>query len=174
MSEDNTNASSSGSRRQTCAYALRSACVVALRVPCVCLAFCFCGSLILGLAWWVIKKTIVVWFFCEPNICPVQEHCEGEGAGFWVSEMCGCYEDVWARPEKCKRIPYPPAAMYSAGFWAECGLYPHEEDSEKEVYKWKILDLRNLPACYHERLPEFQRTAYELKSKGQKGGAARP
>ena len=114
----------------------------------MCFAFCLFGSLILGLAWWVIKKTIVVWFFCEPNICPVQEHCEGEGAGFWVSEMCGCYEDVWARPEKCKRIPYPPAAMYSAGFWAECGLYPHEEDSEKEVYKWKIIDLRKTWTAY--------------------------
>ena len=166
MSEDNASASSSGSRRQTtilCSW----------RNACVCLAFCLFGSLILGLAWWVIKKTIVVWFFCEPNICPVQEHCEGEGAGFWVSEMCGCYEDVWARPEKCKPNAYPSAAT-AEGFWAECGLYPHEEDSEKEVYKWKIIDLRNLPACYHERLPEFQRTAYDLKSKGRKGGAALP
>ena len=42
------------------------------------------------------------------------------------------------------------------------------------VYDWKIIDLRNLPACYHERLPEFQRTAYDLKSKGRKGGAALP
>ena len=82
--------------------------------------------------------------------------------------MCGCYEDVWARPEKCKPNAYPSAAT-AEGFWAECGLYPHEEDSEKEVYKWKIIDLRNLPACYHERLPEFQRTAYDFKSKGQKG-----
>ena len=60
------------------------------------------------------------------------------------------------------------------GFWAECGVYPHEEDSSREVYKWKIIDLRNLPACYHERLPEFQRTAYDLKSKGRKGGVALP
>ena len=103
----------------------------------------------------------------------MQEHCEGEGAGFWVYEMCGCYEDVWARPEKCKPNAYPSAAT-AEGFWAECGLYPHEEDSEKEVYKWKIIDLRNLPACYHERVPEFQRTAYDLKSKGRKGGAALP
>ena len=166
MSEDNASASSSGSRRQTtilCSW----------RNACLCFAFCLFGSLILGLAWWVIRKTIVVWFFCERNICPVQEHCEGEGAGFWVYEMCGCYEDVWARPEKCKPNAYPSAAT-AEGFWAECGLYPHEEDSEREVYKWKIIDLRNLPACYHERLPEFQRTAYDLKSKGRKGGAALP
>ena len=166
MSEDNASASRSGSRRQTtilCSW----------RNACLCFAFCLFGSLILGLAWWVIKKTIVVWFFCEPNICPVQEHCEGEGAGFWVSEMCGCYEDVWARPEKCKPNASPSAAT-TEGFWAECGVYPHEEDSEREVYKWKIIDLRNLPACYHERLPEFQRTAYDLKSKGRKGGAALP
>ena len=166
MSEDNASASSSGSRRQTtilCSW----------RNACLCFAFCLFGSLILGLAWWVIKKTIVVWFFCEPNICPVQEHCEGEGAGFWVSEMCGCYEDVWAHPEKCKPNAYPSAAT-AEGFWAECGLYPHEEDSSREVYKWKIIDLRNLPACYHERVPEFQRTAYDLKSKGRKGGGALP
>ena len=166
MSEDNASASSSGSRRQTtilCSW----------RNACLCFAFCLFGSLILGLAWFVIRKTIVVWFFCERNICPVQEHCEGEGAGFWVYEMCGCYEDVWARPEKCKPNAYPSAAT-AEGFWAECGVYPHEEDSEKEVYKWKIIDLRNLPACYHERLPEFQRTAYDLKSKGRKGGAALP
>ena len=166
MSEDNASASSSGSRRQTtilCSW----------RNACLCFAFCLFGSLILGLAWFVIRKTIVVWFFCERNICPVQEHCEGEGAGFWVYEMCGCYEDVWARPEKCIPNAYPSAAT-AEGFWAECGLYPHEEDSEKEVYKWKIIDLRNLPACYHERLPEFQRTAYDLKSKGRKGGAALP
>ena len=143
------------------------------RNACLCFAFCLFGSLILGLAWWVIRKTIVVWFFCERNICPVQEHCEGEGAGFWVYEMCGCYEDVWARPEKCKPNAYPSAAT-AEGFWAECGLYPHEEDSSRLVYKWKIIDLRNLPACYHERLPEFQRTAYDLKSKGRKGGAALP
>ena len=166
MSEDNASASSSGSRRQTtilCSW----------RNACLCFAFCLFGSLILGLAWWVIRKTIVVWFFCERNICPVQEHCEGEGAGFWVYEMCGCYEDVWARPEKCKPNAYPSAAT-AEGFWAECGVYPHEEDSSREVYKWKILDLRNLPACYHERVPEFQRTAYDLKSKGRKGGAALP
>ena len=166
MSEDNASASRSGSRRQTtilCSW----------RNACLCFVFCLFGSLILGLAWFVIRKTIVVWFFCERNICPVQEHCEGEGAGFWVYEMCGCYEDVWARPEKCKPNAYPSAAT-AEGFWAECGLYPHEEDSEKEVYKWKIIDLRNLPACYHERLPEFQRTAYDLKSKGRKGGAALP
>ena len=166
MSEDNASASSSGSRRQTtilCSW----------RNACLCFAFCLFGSLILGLAWWVIRKTIVVWFFCERNICPVQEHCEGEGAGFWVYEMCGCYEDVWARPEKCKPNAYPSAAT-AEGFWAECGLYPHEEDSEREVYKWKIIDLRNLPACYHERVPDFQRTAYDLKSKGRKGGAALP
>ena len=166
MSEDNASASSSGSRRQTtilCSW----------RNACLCFAFCLFGSLILGLAWWVIRKTIVVWFFCERNICPVQEHCEGEGAGFWVYEMCGCYEDVWARPEKCKPNAYPSAAT-AEGFWAECGVYPHEEDSSREVYKWKMIDLRNLPACYHERLPEFQRTAYDLKSKGQKGGAALP
>ena len=166
MSEDNASASSSGSRRQTtilCSW----------RNACLCFVFCLFGSLCLGLAWWVIRKTIVVWFFCERNICPVQEHCEGEGAGFWVYEMCGCYEDVWARPEKCKPNAYPSAAT-AEGFWAECGVYPHEEDSEKEVYKWKIIDLRNLPACYHERLPEFQRTAYDLKSKGRKGGAALP
>ena len=141
MSEDNASASGSGSRRQTtilCSW----------RNACLCFVFCLFGSLCLGLAWWVIRKTIVVWFFCERNICPVQEHCEGEGAGFWVYEMCGCYEDVWARPEKCKRIPYPPTAMYSAGFWAECGLYPHEEDSEKEVYKWKIIDLRKTWTAY--------------------------
>ena len=166
MSEDNASASSSGSRRQTtilCSW----------RNACLCFAFCLFGSLILGLAWWVIRKTIVVWFFCERNICPVQEHCEGEGAGFWVYEMCGCYEDVWARPEKCKPNAYPSAAT-AEGFWAECGVYPHEEDSSREVYKWKIIDLRNLPACYHERVPEFQRTAYDLKSKGRKGGAALP
>ena len=166
MSEDNASASSSGSRRQTtilCSW----------RNACLCFAFCLFGSLILGLAWWVIRKTIVVWFFCERNICPVQEHCEGEGAGFWVYEMCGCYEDVWARPEKCKPNAYPSAAT-AEGFWAECGVYPHEEDSSREVYKWKIIDLRNLPACYHERLPEFQRTAYDLKSKGRKGGVALP
>ena len=166
MSEDNASASSSGSRRQTtilCSW----------RNACLCFAFCLFGSLILGLAWFVIRKTIVVWFFCERNICPVQEHCEGEGAGFWVYEMCGCYEDVWARPEKCKPNAYPSAAT-AEGFWAECGVYPHEEDSSREVYKWKIIDLRNLPACYHERLPEFQRTAYDLKSKGRKGGAALP
>ena len=166
MSEDNASASSSGSRRQTtilCSW----------RNACLCFAFCLFGSLILGLAWFVIRKTIVVWFFCERNICPVQEHCEGEGAGFWVYEMCGCYEDVWARPEKCKPNAYPSAAT-AEGFWAECGVYPHEEDSSREVYKWKMIDLRNLPACYHERLPEFQRTAYDLKSKGRKGGAALP
>ena len=150
-----------------------SAFLCSWRNACLCFVFCLFGSLCLGLAWWVIRKTIVVWFFCERNICPVQEHCEGEGAGFWVYEMCGCYEDVWARPEKCKPNAYPSAAT-AEGFWAECGLYPHEEDSEKEVYKWKIIDLRNLPACYHERLPEFQRTAYDLKSKGRKGGAALP
>ena len=150
-----------------------SAFLCSWRNACLCFVFCLFGSLILGLAWWVIRKTIVVWFFCERSICPVQEHCEGEGAGFWVYEMCGCYEDVWARPEKCKPNAYPSAAT-AESFWAECGLYPHEEDSEKEVYKWKIIDLRNLPACYHERLPEFQRTAYDLKSKGRKGGAARP
>ena len=166
MSEDNASASSSGSRRQTtilCSW----------RNACLCFAFCLFGSLILGLAWFVIRKTIVVWFFCERNICPVQEHCEGEGAGFWVYEMCGCYEDVWARPEKCKPNAYPSAAT-AEGFWAECGVYPHEEDSSREVYKWKMIDLRNLPACYHERLPEFQRTAYDLKSKGRKGGVALP
>ena len=166
MSEDNASASSSGSRRQTtilCSW----------KNACLCFVFCLFGSLCLGLAWWVIRKTIVVWFFCERNICPVQEHCEGEGAGFWVYEMCGCYEDVWARPEKCKPNAYPSAAT-AEGFWAECGVYPHEEDSSREVYKWKIIDLRNLPACYHERLPEFQRTAYDLKSKGRKGGAAFP
>ena len=150
-----------------------SAFLCSWRNACLCFVFCLFGSLCLGLAWWVIRKTIVVWFFCERNICPVQEHCEGEGAGFWVYEMCGCYEDVWARPEKCKPNAYPSAAT-AEGFWAECGVYPHEEDSSREVYKWKMIDLRNLPACYHERLPEFQRTAYDLKSKGRKGGAALP
>ena len=167
MSEDNASASRSGSRRQTtilCNW----------RNACLCFVFCLFGSLCLGLAWWVIRKTIVQWFFCERSICPVQEHCEGEGVGFWVYEMCGCYEDVWARPENCIPNAYPSAEVKLEGFWAECGVYPHEEDSSREVYKWKIIDLRNLPACYHERLPEFQRTAYDLKSKGRKGGAALP
>ena len=101
----------------------------------------------------------------------MHEHCEAEGVGFWSYEMCGCYEDVWARQENCKANAYPWKDVKMVGLWAECGVYPHEEDSSREVYKWKIIDLRDLPACYYERVPEFQRTAYDLKSKGRMGGS---
>ena len=73
---------------------------------------------------------------------------------------------VWAHLEKCIVNAYPREDVKGDGLWAECGVCPHEADSSREAYAWKIIDLRNLPACHHERVPEFQRTAYDLKSKG--------
>ena len=70
------------------------------RNACSCFAICLAVSLCLIAVWWVIRMTIVQWFFCERSICPVREHCEAEEVGFWSYDMCGCYEDVWARPEK--------------------------------------------------------------------------
>ena len=155
---------------RNCVLVILRSCVLVILVPWACFMF----LVMLFAVWWIVKQIIIGPLICEQSTCPVQEHCEDEWVGFPPREMCGCYEDVWARPENCNVHAYPREDVKEEGLWAECGVYPHEADSSRKVYDWKIIDLRNLPACYHDRVPEFQRTAYDLKSKGRKGGAALP
>ena len=158
MSEDKADTSGSGNKRKTtilCGW----------RSACACFVICCFGFICVCFVWWIIKETIVEGFFCKRGICPVREHCEAEEVGFWAEEMCGCYKDTWAKPDKCDPHTYPWHDVNKEGQWAECGEY------EDRRHEWTMINLEDLPACYHELMPEFQQTAYHRKMDKLKGGA---
>ena len=106
MSEDNASASSSMSEKnvvRNCVLVIFRSCVLVILVPWA----CFMSLVVLLIVWWIVKQIIIGPLICEQSTCPVQEHCEDEWVGFPPREMCGCYEDVWARPENCnvKGVP---------------------------------------------------------------------